>query len=294
MEKPQDSKVIIRVFNKFFSTGPEELVFLLVYLLNLKFITKKYTMKIFLQVSLIILVSLCFGESMQSQTAMEIVERMDSKMRGDAAEIEMTMTIVRPRYTRDVTMKSWSLGTDFSLILITAPAREKGTAFLKRENEIWNWVPRVERMVKLPPSMMSQSWMGSDFTNDDLIRESSVVTDYDHRILRTEEYGGRECYVIEMIPKPDAAVVYERVLVWVTKGDFIQLRVENYDEYGDLANHIALSEITQFRDREIPARLEMIPADQNDQKTVIQYHSANFDIEIEEDFFSVQNLKRMQ
>ncbi|MDZ7808203.1 MAG: outer membrane lipoprotein-sorting protein [Gracilimonas sp.] len=123
---------------------------------------------------------LCLTGILQAQNATEIVRKMDEKMRGESLEAEVTMTIVRPNWSREVSMKSWSRGTEYSMILITAPARDRGTAFLKRGNEIWNWVPSVGRTIKMPPSMMMQSWMGSDFTNDDLVRESSSVTDYDH------------------------------------------------------------------------------------------------------------------
>jgi outer membrane lipoprotein-sorting protein len=104
-------------------------------------------------------------------------------------------------------MRAWALGEEYSLILVTAPARDRGTTYLKRGNEIWNYVPNIDRTIKMPPSMMSQSWMGSDFTNDDLVRESSTVEDYDHRILSEETYRGRDAWVLELIPKPEAAVV---------------------------------------------------------------------------------------
>ena len=120
----------------------------------------------------------------QSLTAKEIIQKADQKQRGETSSGELKMTIVRPTWKREMQMKSWSMGTDYMLILVTAPARDKGAAFLKRENEIWNWQPTIDRTIKLPPSMMMQSWMGSDFTNDDLVRESSIVIDYTHKIGR--------------------------------------------------------------------------------------------------------------
>src|SRR5690606_1606609 len=98
----------------------------------------------------------------------------------------------------------WGKGDELALILVTAPARDKGTAFLKRGNEIWNWQPSIDRTVKMPPSMMAQSWMGSDFTNDDLVKHSSVVNDFDHTLLGSETIEGRACHKIEMIPKESA------------------------------------------------------------------------------------------
>ena len=144
----------------------------------------------------------------QAQSAKEIVQKMDDNMRGDYVTQVMTMTIVRPSWERSISMKSWGRGTDYSLIFITAPAKEKGQVFMKRETEMWNWIPSIDRMIKLPPSMMMQSWMGSDFTNDDLIKESSVIHDYEHSIVGEEELQGLPCYKIQLIPKPDAAVVW--------------------------------------------------------------------------------------
>ena len=113
-----------------------------------------------------------------AQDIKAIIKEADEKFRGTSSTGEYTMIIERPSWSREVSMKMWSLGNEFSLIYISAPAKEKGQVFLKRHNEMWNWVPSIERMIKIPPSMMMQSWMGSDFTNDDLVRESSLVKDY--------------------------------------------------------------------------------------------------------------------
>lgn len=244
---------------------------------------------IFLLFIAVLLPGLNFG-----QTAKEIIEKMDKKMRGETIQVEIEMDIVRPRFSRTVGIKSWAKGKDYSMILITSPARDKGTSYLKRQKEIWNWVPTIERTIKLPPSMMSQSWMGSDFTNDDLVKESSVVEDFDHSILRSEKYQNRDCHVIQMIPKPDAAVVFGKVLVWVDKELFVELKVENYDEYGDLVSTIFAYDIQKMDDREIPTRMEMIPADKPNQKTVLRYKNMIFDQPIDDGFFSVQRMKDLR
>lgn len=244
---------------------------------------------IFLIIVATLLPGLNFG-----QTAKEIIEKMDKKMRGETIQVEMEMEIVRPRFSRTVGVKSWAKGKDYTMILITSPARDKGTSFLKRQKEIWNWVPTIERTIKLPPSMMSQSWMGSDFTNDDLVKESSVVEDYVHSIIRSEIYQDRNTYVIQMIPKPDAAVVFGKVLVWVEKDLFVELKVENYDEYGELVSTIFAYDIQRMDDRDIPTRIEMIPADKPNQKTVIRYKNMVFNKPIEDSFFSVQRMKDLR
>jgi outer membrane lipoprotein-sorting protein len=229
---------------------------------------------------------------LSAQSGKEIIERVDQNMRGESSYAEMTMTIERPRYTRDVSMRAWSLGTDYSLIKITEPARDEGTAYLKRDNEIWNYVPNIDRTIKMPPSMMSQSWMGSDFTNDDLVRESSVIEDYEHSILREETYMGRDCWVLELIPKPEAPVVWGKVWVWVDKQEYIELRIENYDQRNELASTIELTDIQVMGGRTLPATMILTPADKPDHKTILEYEEIEFNVDVNTSFFSLQNMRR--
>jgi outer membrane lipoprotein-sorting protein len=225
-----------------------------------------------------------------AQNPRDIIRKMEDNMRGEAAETEMTMTTIRTRYTREISMKSWSLGEEYALIYISAPARDKGTAFLKRGNEMWNYVPNIDRTVKMPPSMMSQSWMGSDFTNDDLVRGTSTVDDFSHKLLGIEEMNGYKCYKIEMTPKPETPIVYEKVIRWVSTELYLPIRVENYDEYGELVNYMDFKEIKELDGRMVPTVMEMTPVDKPGHKTVITTHKANYSPKISPSFFSQRNL----
>lgn len=229
----------------------------------------------------------------QPPSAREIVRRTDANMRGETNYSELTMKIVRPSWDRSLSMKSWMKGEDYALVYITAPAKEKGTVSLKRGNEMWNWLPSIERTVKIPPSMMSQSWMGSDFTNDDLVKQSSIVTDYTHRLLGTETVLGESCYKLELIPKPEAAVVWGKIILWVTKAHFLQRQTWFYDEDDELVNKMTFTDIQTMGGRQIPTRLEMTPADEPDNRTILIYEQAKFNIPIEDRFFSIQNMKRI-
>jgi outer membrane lipoprotein-sorting protein len=229
-----------------------------------------------------------------AQDIKEIIRKSDEKFRGTSSEGEMTMIIERPTWSREVTMKNWSLGNEYSLIYITAPAKEKGQVFLKRKKEMWNWVPNIERMIKIPPSMMMQSWMGSDFTNDDLVRESSIVHDYTHKLLGEEIIDGYKCYKAELIPLDDAPVVWGKVIIWISKDEYYWLKSEYYDEDGFLVNTENLSEVKQMDDRKIPTRMEMIPADEPGNKTIIIFKNMKFSVKIDESFFSQQNMKRIR
>lgn len=243
---------------------------------------------------IIVIMLTLVGFTAAGQTATEIIKKADDKMQGNSNRSEMKMTIVRPEWKREVTMKAWALGREYSLILITGPARDKGQAFLKRKSEMWNWQPTIDRVVKLPPSMMLQSWMGSDFTNDDLVKESSVVEDYTHERGADSVIAGQPVYRIILTPKPQAPVVWGRIVAFIDKKEFNQHLVRYYDEDGILVNTLTLSDIKNIGGRILPTRMEMVPAENPRQKTVIEYQSLEFDIGIKEDFFSLQNMKRVR
>jgi outer membrane lipoprotein-sorting protein len=229
----------------------------------------------------------------QEMTAKEIITKADDKNRGFSSQGEMTMSIVRPGWSRTVSLKAWSKGTDYSMILITAPAKEKGQVFLKRKNEMWNWVPSIDKMIKIPPSMMMQSWMGSDFTNDDLVKQSSIVTDYNHKLLGKEMIRGEDCYKLELVPFPDASVVWGKVITWVTVKGLDFWKSEYYDEDMVLVNEENAYDVKKMGDREIPTRMEMVPVNKKGNKTIFRINSIRFNISIEESFFSQQNMKKV-
>lgn len=235
-----------------------------------------------------------FSTLISAQDIKEIIRKSDEKFRGSSSTGSFSMTIERPTWSRTISMKSWSLGTEYSLIYVTAPAKEKGQVFLKRKNEMWNWVPSIERMIKIPPSMMMQSWMGSDFTNDDLVRESSIVKDYTHKLLGEEIIADYPCYKAELIPLENAPVVWGKVLIWVSKKDYLWLKAEFYDEDGILVSTEILSDIKKMDDRVIPCRMEMIPAGKKGQKTIMVFENTDFDVPLKEDFFSIQNMKKIK
>ncbi|MNK12584.1 hypothetical protein D3C87_306520 [compost metagenome] len=228
-----------------------------------------------------------------SQDAKEIVRKADEKMRGTTMQAEMVIRTIRPTWSREMQCKTWSKGIDLAMILITSPARDKGIVFLKRKKEVWNWMPALERNIKLPPSMMTQSWMGTDFTNDDLVKESSVVEDYDHTIIGDTVIRNRSCYTIRMIPKPTAAVVWSKVIIYIAKQDFLELQSLFFDEDGKLVNTMNSYDIKLMHDRIIPTRFEMIPADKKGQKTEMIYKNILYSRPIEDGFFSAERMKTL-
>jgi outer membrane lipoprotein-sorting protein len=237
---------------------------------------------------------LCVPLPAAAQDATELVRKADEHARGRTIQAEMTMQVIRPTYQRAMTMTVWGRGTRESLVLITAPAKEKGIVYLKRGKEVWNWIPSVERTIKMPPSMMSQSWMGTDFTNDDLVKEASIVEDYTHTLRGDSVIDGRPCHVVRMVPKPEAAVVWGHVLVWIDKQEHLMLHAQYFDEDGGLVNTMHASEVRLLGGRMLPALLEMLPADKPQHRTVIRYSSIVFDAPIADGFFTTQNMNRVR
>ena len=243
--------------------------------------------------SLVEVVGLSLALSAQTPSALEIVTKADAKMRGNSSYMEMTMTVVRPKYTREISMKSWSKGDNLALVKITAPAKDAGQGFLKVNKDLWNWVPSIDRLIKMSSSVMGQSWMGSDFTNDDMVRQSSTVTDYTHKILGEEKIREFNCWKIELIPKPNAAVVWGKVISWIDK-EYNIIKTEHYDEDNILVQTMENFDFKRFGDREMPSRMEVTPADKKGQKTVIKVTKAQYNQPINDNFFTQQNLKTIQ
>jgi outer membrane lipoprotein-sorting protein len=227
-------------------------------------------------------------------TALEIIKKADAKLRGKSSQSSMTMKIVRPKYTRTMKLKSWSKGNDYAMMLVTYPARDKGTTTLKRKKEMWSYQPRVNRVIKMPPSMMMQSWMGSDITNDDLVRQSSIVRDYKHKKLGKEKVEGRMCYKLELTPKPDAPVVWGKIRMWIDTKEFMQMKTKFYDEDGYLVNTMKGKKVKKFGSKTLPSVMEIIPADEKGHKTVLTYNTLKFNVALKDSFFSKQNMKKVK
>jgi hypothetical protein len=234
-----------------------------------------------------------YSNPLLSQDATEIVKKADAKMRGNTLQAEMIIRTVRPSWTREMTVKTWAKGTQYSMILIKSPQKDEGIAFLKRKKEVWNWMPVLERTIKMPPSMMSQSWMGTDFSNDDLVKESSVLEDYTHSMLNDTLIADRVCYRILLTPKPEAAVVWGKLILSIDKKDYIEMNTLFYDEEGELVNIMNAYDIKLMDGRLIPTRVEMIPADKRNQKTELIYKHVLYDRPIEESFFSIERMKKL-
>jgi outer membrane lipoprotein-sorting protein len=230
----------------------------------------------------------------QTINATEVVRKSDEKFNGEKSSYSvMSMTIIRPGWQRTIEFRSWTLGRDFALTLITNPAKEAGQTFLKRGSEMWSWNPSINKLIKLPPSMMSQGWMGSDYTNDDILRESSVITDYIHEIIGEEIIGGRLCYKIKMTARENASIVWGRQIRWIDKKDFLVMKAELYDEDGFLVRTETGSDIKIMDGRAVTSKIELVPEEEPENKTLLEIREIKFNIPVGESYFSQQNMKRV-
>ncbi len=227
----------------------------------------------------------------RAQTAQEIIDRVDRLMRGESSHGKMEMRINTEHWSRSLEMEVWSLGTQYSLVRVTAPSREAGTATLKAGQEVWNYLPRVDRTIKVPPSLMMGSWMGSHFTNDDLVKESRIIDDYDIEIAFEGARDGTKVWEFNLTPKPEAPVVWGRIEEQVRKEDLMPTWVRYYDEDGTLVRTMTFSNYTRMGGRLVPGQMLVVPRDKPDESTALIYHDLDFDVGLSPDFFSLRNLR---
>jgi hypothetical protein len=231
------------------------------------------------------------GDRAGLPTVDELLRRVDDLLRGSSSRGTMTMRIQSTRWHRELSMKVQSKGADRTLIQILSPPKEKGTATLKVEKNIWHYLPKVDRTIKVPASMMSGAWMGSHFTNDDLVRESRFEKDYDCDFEKLAD-GPDGHYLIACIPREDAPVVWGRVEVSIRASDELADEVRFLDERGSLKRTMLYEDIGDLGGKRLPRRVLVIPADKPGELTEISYAEMEFDVEIPDRTFSLQALRR--
>jgi outer membrane lipoprotein-sorting protein len=220
----------------------------------------------------------------------EVLDHLDELYRASSSHALMTMTIVGERGTRELTLESWSRGEEESLIVIREPAREAGTATLLTEEGLWNYAPRADRLIRIPSGLLSESWMGSHFTNDDLIRETTYEQDYDATLAWAERDGARFLEVT-LTPRPNAPVVYTELRFLLTAEDWIPDRWEYYDE-GELVRVMTFHDVREVGRMALPMRLRIQPTDKPDEYTEIVYSELELDVRVDPDLFTRRGLRR--
>ena len=225
-----------------------------------------------------------------AQDAAEIVRAAIDNWRGESSQGEMSMTIHRPTWERTMSMRSWTRGSKKSLVRVTAPKKDAGNGTLMVDNNMWTYSPKVNRVIKVPSSMMGQSWMGSDFSNKDVSRADDIVDQYEHTLLATEEHEGHALYVIESIPHEDAAVVWGKEILRV-RDDHVLISQEYYDQEGVLVKLLESLEVGEMGGRTIALRQRMGEVETKDEWTEFQIVSIEFDVDLADNLFTRSNLQ---
>jgi len=227
-----------------------------------------------------------------AQSAEEIVKKAEDAVKGKTSHAEIEMIIKTPDYTRDLKMESWWEGNEKAFIVTKAPVKERGNKTLKIGNEMWEYLKNTETTIKIPPSMMLQSWNGSDFTNDDLVRESNLSKDYNQKIIAEEKVSGQDTWKIQLIPKPDAPVVWGKIYYWVIKENYLPSVVQYFDEKGNMIRYLVYSDVKNFHGRKIPSKWVMHNNKKEGHTTTIIISDIEYDINIPGRIFSFRELER--
>jgi outer membrane lipoprotein-sorting protein len=222
-----------------------------------------------------------------------IMKSMDELYRSESSYADVEMEIVTPHWQRTLVMQSWSQGMDKTFIRVLSPKKEKGMGTLRIENEMWNYLPKTNKVMKIPPSMMMGSWMGSDFTNDDIVSEITYLDDYTYEWADIEDAEEGVLY-IRCIPKEGVPVVWGHFVMAVRQADYIPIWEKYYDEKDRLMRTVLFTDVRQFGKRALPATMEMIPENKEGHKTVVRYTNATFDEGVDDDVFSLRNLRSRQ
>ncbi|MHB9028183.1 MAG: outer membrane lipoprotein-sorting protein [Candidatus Latescibacterota bacterium] len=223
----------------------------------------------------------------QEMSAEELIRRIETQYQGETSHGISRMRVATERWTREMTLEMWSKGRDRFLVRVLAPKKDEGVASLKIGEEMWNFLPNIDRLVKIPSSMMGENWMGSHLTNDDLVKEDQVDKLYTLSMTRKEKIAE-----ITGIPKPRAAVVWGKIVYTVEMDRLIPLSTQYFDESGALVRTISFDQVQQTSGRWIPMRMRVQPKDQPKEQTLFEYQKLDFNVRLPDDFFSLRSLRK--
>lgn len=224
--------------------------------------------------------------------ATDLIKKSEMQTRGKSLEGTLNMTVIRGQTERKLEVKVWSVGTEKAVVKILAPAKDRDIGNLRIKFDLWQYLPNLERTIKIPPSMMLQNWMGSDFTNDDLVKSTSISRDYTHRLLGEEMLNGTKTYKIECIPKTDAPITWGKILVWLRNPDAVTLKNEYYTENGELSKVMLGADIKTYGTHSVATKLSMKLPRKGENETRLEYTELKFDGEIPQSTFTQEFLKR--
>lgn len=239
-------------------------------------------------IALILLTAVCMQPARAAEINLqELIRSVEDQYWGISSQAEMEMSIKTANWERTTVMDAWSLGRDYFLVRISEPAKERGVATLKVEDEVWNYLPKVDRTIRIPPSMMGGSWMGSHITNNDLVKASHVDEDYLFSLLEETD----ATWLVEGIPRENAVVIWGKIVYLIDKSNRVPIRVDYFDEEGIKVRTMEFDRVTTIGDRDVPMRMTIRPLEKPDELTVMDYRKLAFDVGLDKGFFSLRQLK---
>jgi len=250
----------------------------------------KARMNIRLLISLLLMATTSFAAADEERDATQIVRDAINHWRGLSSYTEMTMVIHRPDWERSMTMQAWTKGDEQSLVRVMEPKKDRGNGTLTDENSMWTFSPKINRVIKVPSSMMGQSWMGSDFSNKDVARADDIIDQYDHTIVSVETVDDMAVYTIESIPHEEAAVVWGSEVLTIRE-DHVVLEHAFYDQDGELVKTLKSLEIGEMGGRTIAKRQRMTKTDDPDEWTEIAVNAVEYELDLKDSLFTLSNLR---
>lgn len=226
----------------------------------------------------------------EARDAKAIVRDAINHWRGLSSYTEMTMVIHRPDWERSITMQAWTKGQDHSLVRVIEPKKDRGNGTLMDRKNMWSFSPKINRVIKIPSSMMGQNWMGSDFSNKDIARSDEIVDEYKHKILSAEFVDGVTIYEIESIPNEDAAVVWGREVLRIRE-DHVVLEQSFFDQDGQLVKILSTMEVAEMGGRTIAKRQRMTKVEKPEEWTEINVNTVDYEVELRDSLFTQSNLR---
>jgi outer membrane lipoprotein-sorting protein len=226
----------------------------------------------------------------EEYTARELVRKAMDQWRGLTSRSEMTMTIHRPDWERTMTMESWNKGDKLSLVRVTEPKRDAGNATLLSDSSMWTFSPKINRVIKIPSSMMSQSWMGSDFSNKDIAKSTDIIDQYEHELTATHERDGHRFYTITSVPHEDAAVVWGKEVITI-RDDYVLMEEQFWDQDGELVKSLQTLDVAVMGGRPVARVMRMGKVDTPGEWTQLTAVSIEFDLELPDSLFTLANLR---
>ena len=248
--------------------------------------------KLFFSICIFLFISTFDAAFAEQPDVKIIIDTIDKLYRSKTSRGQIDMTIITPDWERTFSIEAYTDGMDKTFIHIISPKKDQGIATLRVKDEMWNFFPKIGKVMKIPPSMMTGAWMGSDFTNDDLVKESTLLRDYNFRLMDKEGEAG--LYYIELTPKKETPSVWNKIILKANRSDLLPVREEYYDEKGNMMRLLEFKDVKNFSGRMLPSVLEMTPLGKNKKgnKTIIKYNNLIFDAGLPKDTFTLRNLQK--